>query len=52
MASVDRFVAITALCESVDNPEAWGDDGRACGRWQIHPSAYASWGPKPHGFWR
>jgi hypothetical protein len=40
-----------ALVESSDNPNvALGDDGKAAGRWQMHPSFYEQWAvPIPHG---
>jgi hypothetical protein len=40
-----------ALVESRDNPNvALGDNGRAAGRWQIHPSFYDTWRePVPFG---
>ena len=47
----DRFVTALAITESADQPRAWGDDGLACGRWQQHPSFYATWGP-PRGWFR
>lgn len=36
---------VLALVESANDPEAWGDSGRACGRYQMHPGFYVSWGP-------
>jgi hypothetical protein len=50
MEEVDRFIKILSRCESNDNPQAWGDSGRACGRFQQHPSFYGSWGPQPNDF--
>jgi hypothetical protein len=40
-----------AIVESGDNPDVGlGDDGRAAGRWQQHPSFYEQWStPIPHG---
>lgn len=37
MVSVDQFLKALAVTESADDPEAWGDAGRAMGRWQVHP---------------
>jgi hypothetical protein len=37
MTTVDQFLKALAVVESKDNPEAWGDAGRAMGRWQVHP---------------
>ena len=39
MTTVDQFLKALAIVESSDNPEAWGDAGRAMGRWQVHPDA-------------
>jgi hypothetical protein len=46
----DTFVAALSKQESNDNIHAWGDSGRACGRFQQHPSFYASWGPRAVDF--
>lgn len=37
MTTVDQFLKALAVVESHDDPEAWGDAGRAMGRWQVHP---------------
>jgi hypothetical protein len=37
MTTVDQFLKALAMVESSDDPEAWGDAGRAMGRWQVHP---------------
>jgi hypothetical protein len=37
MTTVDQWLKALAVVESADNPEAWGDAGRAMGRWQVHP---------------
>ena len=37
MITVDQFLKALAVVESSDDPEAWGDCGRAMGRWQVHP---------------
>lgn len=39
MTTVDQFLEALAEVESSNNPEAWGDDGRAMGRCQVHPDA-------------
>lgn len=46
----ERYIAIVSELESSNNPKAWGDDGFAVGRFQWHPSAYATWGPAPEDF--
>ena len=40
MVTVDQFLKALAVTESADDPEAWGDAGRAMGRWQIHPDRF------------
>jgi hypothetical protein len=50
MNEVERFLAITGMVESDNDPEAWGDGGFACGRYQDHASYYESWGPKKEDF--
>lgn len=40
MTTVDQFLKALAVVESSDDPEAWGDGGRAMGRWQVHPDRY------------
>ena len=37
MTTVEQFLQALASVESSNNPQAWGDDGRAMGRWQVHP---------------
>ncbi len=37
MTTVDQFLEALGAVESSNNPEAWGDGGRAMGRWQVHP---------------
>jgi len=37
MTTVEIFLDAIAQVESSDNPEAWGDGGRAMGRYQVHP---------------
>src|SRR5882672_2144371 len=37
MSTVDQFLDALAAVESSNNPQAWGDGGRAMGRWQVHP---------------
>ena len=34
---VSQVIDALAVIESADNPHAWGDGGRALGRWQVHP---------------
>lgn len=41
----DQFAAVIAEIESGNNPQAWGDAGRACGRYQQHPAFVAEWAP-------
>lgn len=48
----DLFVAVISDIESGGNPLRWGDDGYACGRFQQHPSFYATWGPTVEEFER
>jgi len=36
----ERWAKILAKVESHDNPHAWGDEGLAVGRWQMHPAFY------------
>jgi hypothetical protein len=57
MTDEDRWVKALAEHESKDDPCVWGDHLKekpflpmAVGRWQMHPSAYATWGPKPKDF--
>ncbi len=38
MTTVEQFLDALAQVESANNPEAWGDGGRAMGRWQVHPA--------------
>jgi hypothetical protein len=45
MTEEDRFIEILGLVESDNGPRRWGDSGRACGRFQDHPSYYCTWGP-------
>jgi hypothetical protein len=35
--TVDQIIKALALIESNANWAAWGDGGRAMGRWQVHP---------------
>lgn len=37
MTTVDQFLDALAQVESSNNPAAWGDNGKAMGRWQVHP---------------
>ena len=45
-----EFDATIREVESENNPEAWGDDGRAMGSRQEHPAFVAQWFPSIH--WR
>lgn len=46
MTDFERFAKALALTESNDKQFVWGDDGIACGRWQMHPAwVYRYW---PH----
>ena len=35
--TVDQFLVALGMVESNNQPFAWGDGGRAMGRWQVHP---------------
>ena len=50
MMTFGYFRDVLARVESDDDPQATGDSGRAYGRWQMHPSFYATWGPRPYQF--
>ena len=52
MTAEETFVLALEQCETGGIDRSWGDDGRACGAWQIHPGMYASWGPRPEDFGR
>ncbi len=45
MTGFERFAAALALTESDDDQKAWGDQGLAIGRWQMHPAFVAEWWP-------
>jgi hypothetical protein len=45
MTDFERFAQALALTESNDNPHAWGDQGLAVGRWQMHPAFVDEWWP-------
>jgi hypothetical protein len=38
MTEYEKFAQALALTESQDKQFSWGDDGLACGRWQMHPA--------------
>ena len=40
---IDVLARRMAEVESNNNPEAVGDDGRARGRWQMHPAWFIKW---------
>jgi len=50
MTDEDRFIHLVGLVESNNHPFAWGDHGYAVGRFQDHPSYYATWGPHASEF--
>ena len=41
--SFAAWADVLAHVESVNSPEAWGDAGRAMGRWQMHPAFVRQW---------
>ncbi len=45
MTGFEKFAKALALTESNDNAQAWGDQGLACGRWQMHPAWVDEWWP-------
>jgi hypothetical protein len=45
MTDFEKWAKALALTESNDNPHAWGDNGKACGRWQMHPDFVDGWLP-------
>lgn len=45
MTDFEKFAHALALTETLNNPQAFGDDGRAYGRWQMHPAFVAEWAP-------
>jgi hypothetical protein len=45
MTREDRFCHILGEVESGGDQHQWGDNGRACGRFQWHPSAIITWAP-------
>jgi len=47
MTRFERFAEALALTESGNSPEPWGDDGRAAGRWQMHPEFFCDYHPLP-----
>lgn len=49
MTDFERFAHALALTESHDNPQAFGDDGLAYGRWQMHPAFVDDWWPDDIG---
>jgi hypothetical protein len=40
-----KWCTALALTESQNNQRAWGDQGLACGRWQMHPAFVWDYGP-------
>lgn len=45
MTDFERFAAALALTESDNDQKAWGDQGLAMGRWQMHPAFIDEWWP-------
>ena len=45
MTEFDRFKRALAQTESGDFAQSWGDAGRACGRWQMHPDWFSDYRP-------
>lgn len=49
MTDFEKFAHALALTESHDNPQAWGDQGLAVGRWQMHPAFVDNYWPDDIG---
>src|ERR1700732_382897 len=49
MTDFERFAAALALTESDNDQKAWGDQGLALGRWQMHPAFVDEWWPDDIG---
>jgi hypothetical protein len=49
MTDFERFASALAMTESNNNPQAFGDDGLAYGRWQMHPAFVDEWWPDDVG---
>jgi hypothetical protein len=47
MEAIEQFKLALAMTESTNNPFAWGDQGLAVGRWQIHPAWFHDWRVDP-----
>lgn len=45
MLEFEKWRAALANTESNDNDRAWGDEGLAVGRWQMHPAFVWDFGP-------
>ena len=43
MMTPEQFASVLAEVESGGNWQAWGDEGRAMGRWQVHPDWLWGW---------
>ena len=43
MVSVGQFLDALAMTESGEDAKAWGDNGRAVGRFQVHPDWLWTW---------
>lgn len=54
MTEFQKFKIVLALTETKDQPEKFGDAGRACGRWQMHPEFFFDFfpgRPRPGSTW-
>lgn len=49
MTEFERFAVALALTESDNDQKAWGDQGLAMGRWQMHPAFVDEWWPDDIG---
>lgn len=49
MTDFEKFAKALALTESDDDPKAWGDQGLAMGRFQMHPAFVDQWWPDDIG---
>jgi hypothetical protein len=45
MTEFEHFKRALALTESEANPFKFGDAGRACGKWQMHPEFFSDYYP-------
>ena len=49
MIDFDKFLNALAMTESNDDTKAWGDEGLAVGRFQMHPAFVWDYGPDTVG---